>query len=798
MTTKSTKLKTLGIISLSFALLACNGPEERKAKYAAEGQKYLEAGDYEKAALAYKNIQQIDPKDWENHFHIAELLSKQGKVEPAFREYNLVVSQDEKHVMARVRVGQILLLNNNIADSEKLADEALALEPENIEALVLKAGILNAKKEDDAAITTVEKALKISPDNTWATMMLASINVRINKTDEAINILKAAIEKKPDEISLLNMLGGIYASRKQMNDAENILRRIIEIEPKQFDHYKNLATFQIKTNQKDQAEATLRDAVEKLPENDYVKANLVDFLIDNRSPDVAIAELLPMIEKQPELYSLKFMLVKLQLLKKDKENAELTLNEIIEQDKLGPNGIRARNKLANIYITEGKEDQAKSLIKEVLEANPRDSESLAMRGEFELSENKISEAIADFRSVLVDLPNNTGVLKLLAAAHIRNKEDSLARENLEKVITIAPTDEQARLDLSNLLIKAGQKDQAKQQIDNYLQKNPNSLRSLEAMFKIYIMDKLWDKAQDITKRIQQINPKEPLGFYMSGLGYQAANRLDLAIDAFQQALNKKPDAVEPLNELVKTYMALKEPDKAMAKLQQTIKQIPDHMHAYYAIGEILRSEQKFNDAKIAYNKVIDLKPNWFAPYRSIAIIENAQNNKNDAINILLKGLEKTNGALELTIDLARIYHKNGEHAKVIELYENSYKAHPDVLIVANNLASYLSNYSQSATDLDKALKITEPFLKTNNPALLDTVGWIYYKKGNLDQAKENLFKAAELEPRAVQIQFHLGMLYYKLNNIAKAKEHLQKVVDSKSVFDGMEEAKQTLNKVQGE
>jgi tetratricopeptide (TPR) repeat protein len=797
MTTKQTILRNLGIAVLTTGLVACNGAEERKAKYMEEGKQLLQSGDYEKAGLAFKNVLQIDPKDWETHYQIGEALSKQGKIENAFKEYSAVVGNDPNHVMARVRVGQLLLLSRNVDDAEKMVDEALAKQADNVEALVLKAGVQTARNNSDAAIATTEKALQISPDDVPATLMLASINSRIGKQDKAISLLKQAIDKKADNVSFRTMLAGLYARNNQLDDAEQLLASIIKLEPKQVQHYKNLALFQVGIKQLDKAEATLRDAALQAPDDDAAKTNLVDFLVEKRGHDVAIAELLPMIEKKPEAYDLKFKLVNLQLAKKDVAGAEASLKEVVEQDKLGPNGITARNKLASIYALTKRGDDAKALIKEVLEANPRDSEALTLRGQFALAENKIPEAVADFRSVLVDQPNNVAVLKMLAAAHIRNNEDSLARENMEKVVAAAPGDEVARLDLASLLMKAGQQNQAKQQIEELLKNNPKSLKGMEALFKYEVSQKQWDKAQAIAKQVQETFNTDATGFYMSGLGYQAENKLEASVEAFQQALAKKPDAIEPLSELVKTYMAMKQPDKALAKLQQVVKQQADHFVAYNLMGGIYLSQQKFAEAKTAYLKALDLKPEWYSPYRNLALIELAQKNKAEAVNIYKKGIDKSKGALELVDDLARLYHRDGEHDKVVALYEESYKAHPESPMTINNLASYLSDFSDSPANLERAAKLAEPLLQTNNANMIDTVAWIAYKQGNYDKAKQIMLKVLELDPASPISNYHMGMIYSKLNDNAKAAEHLQKAVDSKGGFDGLDAAKEALKKIQG-
>ncbi len=795
MTTKQTILRNLGIVVLTTGLLACDGADERRAKYMAEGKQLMQAGDYEKAALAFKNVVQIDPKDWESHYQLGEVFYKQGKIDAAFKEYNTVVTQDPNHVMARVRVGQLLFINRNIEGAEKMADEALAKQPDNVEALVLKAGVQAVQNNSEAGIATVEKALQISPNDLSAILRLAAINASLDRMDKAVGILKDAIAKSPENIPFRSMLAGIYARKHQLVETEEMLASIIKIQPKEVQHYKNLAVFQLNNNEMDKAEATLRDAVQQIPDSDAAKSILVNFLVTKRNPDLAIAELLPMIKKSPEDYALKFKLVDVELEKKDMANAEAILKEVIDQDKLSPNGISARNKLATIYTLTNRVEEAKSLIKEVLEANPRDGEALVLRGQIALAENKIPDAITDFRSVLVDQPKNVTVLKMLATAHARNNEDSLARESMEKAVVLAPGDEAAQLELTGLYLKAGLKDQAKQQIESLLKVNQKSLRGLEAQFEIDISEKQWDKAQEIARQVQQIYSKDPTGFYMSGLGYKAENKLEASAEAFRQALARKPDAIEPLNELIKIYRDLKRPDKALELLQQLVKQHPDYMIAYNLLGGVYMDQKNFSEAKIAFQKALEIKPDWFGPYHNLHLIELNQNNKAEAINILKKGIEKSKGSLELVIDLARLYHKEGEHKKVLALYEESYKAHPESPVAINNLASYLSDYAATPENLDRAAKLAEPLLKFNNASLLDTVAWIAYKQGNYEKAKEILTRVVKLESASIVNQYHLGMAYFKLNDKPKASEYLQKAIDSKVNFDGLDEAKETLKKI---
>ena len=192
---------------------------------------------------------------------------------------------------------------------------------------------------------------------------------------------------------------------------------------------------------------------------------------------------------------------------------------------------------------------------------------------------------------------------------------------------------------------------------------------------------------------------------------------------------------------------------------------------------------------------MEIKPDWFSPYRNLALIELTQKNKAEAINIYINGIEKTKGSLELVQDLAQLYNSTGEHDKVLQLYEESYKRYPKSAIVVNNLASYLSDYADTPENLERAAKLAEPLANSKNPNFLDTVGWIAYKQGNLERSKEMLTKAFEISAASPITNYHIGMLYFKQNDMAKAEEHLQKALDSKANFKGLDELKQTLEKI---
>jgi len=125
------------------------------------------------------------------------------------------------------------------------------------------------------------------------------------------------------------------------------------------------------------------------------------------------------------------------------------------------------------------------------------------------------------------------------------------------------------------------------------------------------------------------------------------------------------------------------------------------------------------------------------------------------------------------------------------------KKEPNLWVAVNDLAFLLSEYGNSKKDLNRALELALRARKQrpDDPAVLDTLGWIYYKKGDASTALGLIENASGKNPTSPVINYHLGMTYQKLGKTAEAKEHLRKSLQKKEDFLGREEAKKALGEV---
>src|SRR5262249_53351696 len=82
-----------------------------------------------------------------------------------------------------------------------------------------------------------------------------------------------------------------------------------------------------------------------------------------------------------------------------------------------------------------------------------------------------------------------------------------------------------------------------------------------------------------------------------------------------------------------------------------------------------------------------------------------------------------------------------------------------------------------------------------NPSVLDTTGWVYYKRGAYASAVDMFEQCVGKDTKNPVYRYHLGMSYFKLGDREKAKTALSEALKISQSFDGADEARSTLNKL---
>ncbi|WP_252181200.1 tetratricopeptide repeat protein [Azospirillum sp. B4] len=186
--------------------------------------------------------------------------------------------------------------------------------------------------------------------------------------------------------------------------------------------------------------------------------------------------------------------------------------------------------------------------------------------------------------------------------------------------------------------------------------------------------------------------------------------------------------------------------EAVTILKAMAAERPDRSDALVRLGDLLRVGQKLPDALAAYNQAIERlggRPNggdWFL-YYARAMVQDQMGRWPEAESDLLRALQ---------------------------LQPNQ----PGVL----NYLGYA--WSERGVKLDQARQLLEQAVKLrpNDGAIIDSLGWVKYRAGDIPGAVDLLERAAELKSRDPAINDHLGDAYWAIGRRLEAHYQWQRAV----------------------
>lgn len=128
----------------------------------------------------------------------------------------------------------------------------------------------------------------------------------------------------------------------------------------------------------------------------------------------------------------------------------------------------------------------------------------------------------------------------------------------------------------------------------------------------------------------------------------------------------------------------------------------------------------------------------------------------------------------------------------IEQFQIILKSDPNNIAALNNIAwAYSEEKDKRAVEYaERASK-----LAPDNPAIMDTLGWILLDQGNTARALQLLQKASELQPDALDIHYHFAVALAKSGDKVKAKKELEMITAPGKNFAKTDEAKTLLKQL---
>jgi len=792
------KYRNIILVVVAVLLVACGGPEERKAQYRERAQEYLEAGNYPKARVALRNVLKIDPKDADAYFLFAQVEEKEKNWRNAVGLYQKLVELVPDHTAGLITLAKYYLEARLTEHVVSTADKVLAKEPQHPQAKALKIAVLAVEGKLPDAMTKAEALRSQFPTEPDVAVLLATLYAQQQRNREAVATLQRALDAHPKDMDLLNNLNTILVQAKDVAGAETVARRMIEVEPMLFDHRLRLARFFDAQGAHEKAEGILREAIALDPNAEEPRLLLADFLSARKGIPAAEQALLEAATQLPHSTKIQFGLGALYLKSGQDTKAREQYAALVKDYKKKPAGFEAKIKLAEMDFTSGKQAEAEGQLQEVLKENPRSSDGLILSGRMALARRNGKDAVQPFRTVLHDQPELATVHFLLGQAYLLTGENNLAKESFERAVALYPGQVDARRSLAALESQSGRHQQARARLDDLLKQRPDDLAALNMLMMVDLVTKNWVEAEGTLERLRTVAKDSAVAIMAEGRLRQAQGQFDKASAAYERATALDPNDPEPLLSLVKLEVAQNHTDRAKTRLEALLTARPDHLFGHGILGEVLTLSGHPQEADSQFREASRVNPKWITPWLDWGGLWLAQKQPDQAVQVIQAGLKANPDSEELHMLLASAYSTQNQIDHAITAYEGALRLNPRNVLVANNLAVLLVDYKGDPQSLQKAFALSRDFEKdAPHPLFLDTLGWVRFKMGQQEEALRLMKNAVAKSPEFPTLNYHLGMAYHQSGKMAEARAHLSRALKSVEAFEGRQEAERILLQMRG-
>lgn len=776
-------------------LPGCGGSHSRYESHMARGKQYFTAGNFDKASIEFRNALQIEPRDGDALYFNGRVAERRGNIREAVEFYQTAVDTWPNDDRVRASLAKVLVLGGATQRALEVVAPGLLDHPDNPDLLAARAAARHQLKDNIGARADAERAVQVAPTNEDAIAVLSALALRAGDGALAVSLVSDAVTKAPASIDLRRILASVYLSTDQAEKAEEQMRKIIALEPSEMPPRMQLASHLAQARKLDEAQRVLEDAVRDLPHKNEAKLALVDFITTQRSREQGEKTLRDFITREPNNEDLRLGLGTLLQRGGATQEAMATYREIILRDGTRPKGLAARDRIAALEIAQGHDDEAKKLVEEVLARSARDNDALIMRANMALAHGDPTSAIVDLRAVLGDQPKSVTLLRLLARAYLAKREPALAEGALRSAMDAAPEDVSSRIELAQFLIQTDRASQAVAVLEETVRRSPGDTQAREALVHAYIANRDLTSARTAAEDLKRLRPDSAQAYYLAGLIAHDQNRPDESDKNLERALELQPAALDILTSLTRFSLERGRDTVAIARLQHSVERDPKNVQLLDLLGGTYLEAKDLTHATETLTRAVTLDPGSWVAYRDLAQVRLAADDANGAVRNYETALRLAPTQARVATELAGLYEKQGRIDSAIACYDALYKGKGDPgarQLAANNMAMLLVNYKTDKASLDRARALTTGFETSDTASLLDTLGWVRFKRREYRDAVVALERAADRSPDSKVIRYHLGMAQLRSGERERARINLESALSGSGDFRGSEEARSAL------
>lgn len=781
MNTPNRKLFVCLLIILVLCFAGCTKNDEKNAlAYIKSARNFLAQNKPETAVIEYRNAIKLDPKNALAYFELAETYIRLMKVNQAIKYYNLAIQANPQYIPPHLRLTQIYLKKDQLLDAREFISKVLDISPVSIEAYHLLSGIQIKERDFESAIETLNKAASIDSKNIKTHVSLAQLYIKIKSIDQAEKAYRIAIVQDPSSRQAYMGLVKLYAVQKKWDQIEALLIGLLDTDGIKVEKYTDLARFYEGQKKYKPAEENYQKAAMQNPEDAVPLINLAEFYTKRNMADKAILTMKNALAKQSKNPLIHTGLSQIYLQFKMVEEAEKSVDNALGIDK---NYVDALFQKGRVLMYKKDYKQALDKFDQVIGADKINAKAyyyralcIKERGATDRPGQKIYRAAAG----LLDNPEEF--------------EKDQIKANFLAAITVDPKLTDARLKLTEIYILEKDIKRAKEQIEEIFKWTAPNIKIMTLLVGVNLLEGNLKEAEEILRVIIREKPDYTPAYIRLGFLYESTDRKEQAIAILQQAFERDPNQLKIVNIIIGVYISDKKYNSALALVETFHSKASPDTYSFFENlkGEIYLKLNDIDRAFIHFETAQKLKPDFIPPHMHMANIFSKRNYPDKALESYQRVEKIDPGYVPALIAMGTVFNIQGNLIQAEAYYLKVLDRQPDHPGAANNLAFILSEKKGTIDEAFKYARIARE-KAPKDPNVLDTIGWIYYQKGNYLNALSELEESLRLNPQSALASYHYGMTLYRTQEYEKARTYFNRALEIDPKFKDAKIVKKMLN-----
>ncbi len=446
---------------------------------------------------------------------------------------------------------------------------------------------------------------------------------------------------------------------------------------------------------------------------------------------------------------------------------ESALDAAREAVRLEPDNAEYRRNLASIYLTASKPDSAILQYETLVRLDSSNIESW-----FNLA--RLYQTRSPLKALAIDQQINDRFGPqwdvLLQMADLCNKLNKYAEaaEALRQMTEIDPSNKELRHTLAQTYARAEEFDSSLAVYTALRDEDPDNLEYMSEMAGLNLLLKNYGPAaRDFDKILAMdsvtIDAKVRIGELYFNQSQKDSTLVPKAKAIFEQLRTEAPKDWRPYWFLGAIGSLAKDDSASVRNFRKVTELASWNADGWVYLSSVYLTDNNFAEVARILESAIKVLPDDFRVNFFLGVAYSRLNRNVDAVRVLEHARSLNRTDQDAIAQLALVYEALKHYDEADSLYEEALRLNPSNDLVLNN---YGYSLAERNVQLERALGMAKKAVAAQpaNGSYLDTMGWIYFRLGQFDDAAKFVKEAIAKGEANATVYEHLGDIYYRMNN----------------------------------